>query len=747
MSSRGHDASARLCGVLLFCALAWNHCLSGDSQEQEGPAAPDGLMIDLIRRPETTRIDRAAPCFSWMVNDPRRGAVQSAWRVVVRVAEGERVWWDSGRVDGPSSVAVPYSGPPLEPRTSYRWQVMTWDAAGRASDWSAPQVFHTADSVRTDVVLAVPDLANTDFTNRPALVGHVQSAREALQIDAGRWFFDFGRAAFGNLAIDWPDAPQTELLVSLGEKLAKPRVLDDTPPGAVRYQQHRLVLAPGRRWHQPSLSWAPPGWMREGFLGLPPEFGQVMPFRYALIETQLEAFEPGRVYRRWLSVPFDDEAARFVSSRPGLDQVWELCRYTIQATSFLGVYVDGERERKPYEGDAFINQLAHYNVDRSYATARHTHEYLLQRPTWPLEWQMHSVLIAWEDYLHTGDRRSLEACYDRLAVKTLVGLARPDGLIDASRQTPELRSALALTEPMRIVIDWPPGERDGHRITPVDAVANAFHYRALELMRRIAQALDRRPEAEQWRLRARRVRAAHQEVFFDAHEGLYRDGEGVKHSSLHANLFPLAFGLVPEAHQDRVLDWVESRGMAGSVYAAHYLLEVLFRYGRAQAAQDLIDSRGLRSWHNMLAKGSTMTMEAWDQEFKPNQDWNHAWACAPAAAIGRYLAGVRPLEPGARRIIVAPQPGALEAFTARVPTIRGPVDLRWQREGGQVALHLRIPANTTAEVHLPAGDPAGITEGGAPLSSAPGIARLERNGASEVLLVGGGEYRFRFTRS
>ena len=130
-----------------------------------------------------------------------------------------------------------------------------------------------------------------------------------------------------------------------------------------------------------------------------------------------------------------------------------------------------------------------------------------------------------------------------------------------------------------------------------------------------------------------------------------------------------------------------------------------------------------------------------------NQDWNHAWACAPAAAIGRYLAGVRPLEPGSRRIIVAPQPGALEAFTARVPTIRGPVDVRWQREGDQVALHLRIPANTTAEVHLPAGDPAGITEGGVPLSSAPGIARLERDGASEVLLVGGGEYLFRFTRA
>lgn len=727
-----------LCGLMLAGTLL-------SAADDPGTArAPSGLMIELLRHPHETRIDRAEPRFSWLVNGGRPGTGQSAWRVLVHTADEERTVWDSGRVADSRSVAVQYGGSPLAPQSAYRWQVMTWDAAGRPSPWSQPQTFRTADRVTASYELASDDGSNVDFTNRPRVVRHLQEPIEVIAIGTNAWFFDFGRAAFGNLVIDWPDPPEGQMTVSLGEKLAAPATLDPSPPGSVRYQRHRVTLDAQQRWHQPRLTWTPPGWMKDGYFRPPPEMGQVVPFRYAVIEDPVAGFQPDMVRRSWFAVPFDEQAAGFRSSRPGLDQIWELCRYTIQATSFLGVYVDGERERKPYEGDAYINQLAHYNVDRSYAVARHTHEYLLQRPTWPLEWQMHSVMIAWEDYLHTGDRRSLLACYDRLAVKTLVDLAREDGLIDASRETAELLSALNLTESLRIVIDWPPGERDGHRITAVDAVANAFHYRALVLMREIALALDRPADARRWHLQAQRVWERYQQVFFDSESGRYRDGEGVQHSSLHANLFPLAFDLVPEAEQARILDWVQSRGMAGSVYAAHHLLEVLFRYGRPQAAIELIDSREPRSWHNMIQQGATMTMEAWDQRYKPNQDWNHAWATGPAAAVGRWLVGVRPLEPGYQRMVIAPQPGDLDFFDARVPTIRGPVEMRWQRSNGSAELQLTLPANTTAELLLPIGSLDQVSLGGQPWSESPDARRLERLGQPDVLELEGGTYSFRF---
>jgi hypothetical protein len=45
-------------------------------------------------------------------------------------------------------------------------------------------------------------------------------------------------------------------------------------------------------------------------------------------------------------------------------------------------------------------------------------------------------------------------------------------------------------------------------------------------------------------------------------------------------------------------------------------------------------------------------MEAWDDSFKPNQDWNHPWGAAPGNIIVRHLAGIRPLEPGFKKFSV-----------------------------------------------------------------------------------------------
>jgi hypothetical protein len=712
------------------------------------PNAPTGLMVDLLRYPETTQIDRSTPQFSWIHHDPRRAARQSAWHVQLRQTNSETIHWDSGQVVSSESVAVAYQGPALAPSSSYAWQVRTWDQDGNVSRWSEPQTFNTASVLHDNYRLVNPDSVDRDYTNRPMPMQHHEICRDVIAVAPGRWYFDFGGSAFGNAVIRSENLPErmkdSQPLVSLAEKLIAPGELDRQPPGAVRFQQHRLRLSRDQASHQPPLTWTPPGWMKDGFLKPAPQFGQVMPFRYAMLEDAPLDFDPAWVERWWLSVPFDNEASHFRSSQPGLDETWDLCRYTVQATTFLGLYVDGDRERKPYEADTFVNQLAHYNVDRSYAIARYTLEYLLQRPTWPLEWQPTTVMIAWQDYLHTGDRRSLAACYERLTVKTLRGLARDDGLIDSSRQSPELLDALNLRESLRIVVDWPPNERDGHQVTRVDAVANAYYYRALVLMQKIAATLEKTDEAAAWGRDAERVRVRFHEVFFDHAQRRYRDGEGVDHGSLHANLFPLAFDLVPEPNRAEVLQWVKSRGRSCSVYAAHFLLEVLFRHGEAQAAIDWMASDGPRSWRNMIAQGATMTMEAWDQQVKPNQDWNHPWATGPAAAIGRYLVGVQPLEPGYRRLRIAPQPGNLEWFNAQVPTIRGPVRVDWRNSDGLVDCKLELPANTIVELQLPHGGWDSVREANRPVGEAPELRVIQGSDGHDALELGGGTYHFTF---
>jgi alpha-L-rhamnosidase len=155
--------------------------------------------------------------------------------------------------------------------------------------------------------------------------------------------------------------------------------------------------------------------------------------------------------------------------------------------------------------------------------------------------------------------------------------------------------------------------------------------------------------------------------------------------------------------------------MACSVYAAQYLLEGLFERGTGAQALALITAPADRSWRHMLESGTTITWEAWDQKYKPNQDWNHAWGAAPANLLPRFLLGAQPLAPGWRRARIRPIPGRLARAAGTIPTPRGPVQVAWTNEA-VFTLTLTVPPGMTAQVELPAPDASrGVFSGGSPV--------------------------------
>ena len=245
-------------------------------------------------------------------------------------------------------------------------------------------------------------------------------------------------------------------------------------------------------------------------------------------------------------------------------------------------------------------------------------------------------------------------------------------------------------------------ERDGYDMKPVNTVYNAFYARSLSLMAEIAAALDKSDDASRFRAEAARVTAAINEKLVDPSTGLYVDGEGSKHSSLHANMFPLAFGLVPADRRAKVVQFVKSRGMACSVYAAQYLMDALYDAGEADHALSLTTAKNDRSWSHMVeGVGTTIALEAWDQKYKPNQDWNHAWGAAPANVIPRKLMGIEPTEPGFRTVRIRPQPGDLKWAALVLPTIRGPIQADFTSTRAEFVLNVDLPANMKGRVELP----------------------------------------------
>jgi len=510
------------------------------------------------------------------------------------------------------------------------------------------------------------------------------------KIAPGVFLVDFGRVAFGNLSLRPPNLPPSQTVtVRFGEALKDGRV-DTHPPGSVRYAEVETTAKGGE-----TMIVAPPVDVRNTktpAVLTAAVLGVLTPFRWVEVDgwpTELHADQIRR--RAVFDSTWVDEAAIFHSSDPMLDKVWDLCHYSIKATTFAGIFVDGDRERLAYEADAYLTQLSYYAGDSDPRMSRATFDRLGKFPTWPSEWAPQMIFIAYADWMETGDTGWLAAHYEGLKTKLLNNRIRSDGLVTSP---PDLIQR-------GDIVDWPAHERDGYVFTSVNTVVNAFHLRALEEMSQLAEALGKKDEAAKYSELERTARASFQEKLFDPARGLYRDGVGTDHASLHANLFPLAFGLAPADKRPRIAHWLASRGMAGSVYAAQYLLEALFENGEDAAGLALITAPGDRSWRHMVDSGATITWEAWDQKYKPNQDWNHAWGAAPANLLPRFVLGAQPLTAGWGRALIQPHPGTLTSVEGRMPTPHGELSVGWTRDKN-FTLSLSLPAGMTAKVMLPA---------------------------------------------
>ena len=154
--------------------------------------------------------------------------------------------------------------------------------------------------------------------------------------------------------------------------------------------------------------------------------------------------------------------------------------------------------------------------------------------------------------------------------------------------------------------------------------------------------------------------------------------------------------------------------MACSVYGSQYLLEGLFENDRGESALALISAPGDRSWRHMVESGTTITWEAWDQKYKPNQDWNHAWGTAPANLLPRFVLGIRPAEPGWKSVLIRPNPGPLTECRGKVPTPRGSITSEW-KNGGTFSLKLSVPQQTPVLFELPAAPGANVRVNGEPI--------------------------------
>ncbi len=693
---------------------------------------PTGLTVEYIRDPRFTRIIDSKPEFSWVV--PKEAVIQKGYQILVASSKqniGNNIGdvWDSGNVRSNQSADIEFGGEPLSENTEYFWKVRIFDQDNRLSEYSEPQYFQTGEF-------------GEKLTSHNWF--HVEKIKPAaFNKNADRsYFIDFGKAAFGTLELNY-EAENSEILtIRLGEKLLDGKI-DCNPGGTIRYQEVQLQVTPEKSHYQIELIPDERN-TNEMAVALPDSFPVIMPFRYAEIEGAKDLSAEDVTQVAYFNY-FEEETSSFISSDTILNQVWEMCKYTQKATTFAGVYVDGDRERIPYEADAYLNQLSHYSVDNEYAIARRTIEYFMDYPTWPTEWQLHVALMFYQDYMYTGNTELIEKYYEPLKHKTLMELEIQEGLISthSPKLTGEFMAKLGFadtTQRVRDIVDWPPaqkdtgwklpkdwpqGERDGFVFRPVNTVINSFYYMNMVIMAEFAKLLNKPEEELDFELRAAKTKKAINEHLFVEEGGYYRDGIGTDHGSAHANMMPLAFGIVPEAHKKSVAAYLKTRGMGPSVYGAQFLMEAVYNGGDEDYALELMTATHDRSWYNMIKIGSTIALEAWDMRYKPNADWNHAWGAAPANIIPRYLWGIQPKTPGFEVVTIKPQMSNLKNSSIKVPTIRGEIKGEYTRVNNRLTRYkIELPANVVGEFNGGFSAEDVVTVNGEPVNLSFGSVRL-----------------------
>jgi alpha-L-rhamnosidase len=283
--------------------------------------------------------------------------------------------------------------------------------------------------------------------------------------------------------------------------------------------------------------------------------------------------------------------------------------------------------------------------------------------------------------------------------------------------------------------------------TPADVLDTAFVARSTREFAEMAAAIGETADAEAYGARFEAIRSAYQERFIGA------DG-AVKGDSQTAYILTITNDLVPAGLRDAVTnqfvetierrDWHLSTGFLG----VDGLLPALSAVGRTDVAYRLLQNEDYPSWGYEIGKGATTIWERWnsimpDGSFGPVEmnSFNHYAYGAVGEWMYRTLAGVSALEPGYKKVLIAPEPGhGIDSARFRHETRYGTVRTAWERTAGGLALDASVPANTTAELRMPASSRWAVTEGGRPAEQAEAVRFVRMDGGTAVYALGSGDY-------
>lgn len=291
--------------------------------------------------------------------------------------------------------------------------------------------------------------------------------------------------------------------------------------------------------------------------------------------------------------------------------------------------------------------------------------------------------------------------------------------------------------------------KDPARNTDGALIGTAYFYHYLQMMSIFANVSGNIGDIEEYQRLAEKVRKAFNVKFFDV--ARFRYGN----NTVTANLLPLAFGMVDKDVENIVFNQMVHRiitqdnsHISTGLIGTQWLMRELTKRGRADLAFAIATQKDYPSWGYMIEKGATTIWELWngDTADPSMNSRNHVMLLGDLIAwMYQDLAGLKSMDSyyGFKQLWMAPQiVGGLSSAKASTNTPYGEAESDWTLKDGQFIWNVTIPANTEADVLVPAESVEHITESGNPVTKLDEVKYVGKTDGRVHLEIGSGSYTF-----
>lgn len=283
------------------------------------------------------------------------------------------------------------------------------------------------------------------------------------------------------------------------------------------------------------------------------------------------------------------------------------------------------------------------------------------------------VISLWDIYLYTGDKRFLRQNYDmmeEILAFTATRLTKNGFLQGIGYDW--------------VFVDWADLDNRGEV-----CAEQIYYWKSLKTAAKIARLFRREADYER---EAEALKKRIDAAFWDKKRACYihslADGKADGLVRRQPNILAVLFDFCDTRKKKCILKNVLLNDAVPRIrtpYMRFFELSALCRLGQRGRVFEEIR----RYWGGMLGRGATTFWETFDESEsgaaayamygrKYGKSLCHAWGASPLYLLGRYFAGVRPLEIGYGKFEAQPYLQGMEWFTAEIPT-----------NGGSVRIHRR----------------------------------------------------------